>query len=77
MTSVEWDKIRAEITGLKAVLYSLCAVQSPQQARLFHDLLQRQLDAFEKNLNPSKDASDFMQKTISVVQDFQVFGKKN
>ncbi|MFJ9451531.1 hypothetical protein [Herbaspirillum sp. NPDC101397] len=77
MTSTERDKVLAEITGLKAVLYSLCAVLQPEQAALFHSLLQRQLDEIEANVSPSTDAAEFMQKTISVIQGFLVFGKSN
>ena len=76
MTNTEWDKIRAEITGLKAVLYSLCAVQTQEQTPLFHSLPQRQLEAIEASLSPSPDAAEFMQKTVSVIQDFMLLGKK-
>ncbi|MFJ9533330.1 hypothetical protein [Herbaspirillum sp. NPDC101396] len=77
MTNSEGDKIRAEITGLKAVLYSICAVQTQEQATLFHSLLQRQLDEIEANLSPSPDAAEFMQKTVSVIQGFMLFWKEN
>jgi len=77
MTNAEWDKVRAEITGLKAVLYSLCAIQPPEQARLFHALLQRQLDSIEENLAPSPDAREFMERTVGVIQDFILVSKKD
>ena len=77
MTNAEWDKARAEITGMKAVLYSLCAVQAPEQARLFQTLLQRQLDSIEENLAPSPDAREFMERTIAVIQDFILVVKKD
>jgi hypothetical protein len=77
MTNAEWDKARAEITGMKAVLYSLCAVQSPEQTRLFQALLQRQLDSIEEHLNPSADAREFMERTIAVIQDFILVAKKD
>ncbi|WP_144424103.1 hypothetical protein [Herbaspirillum hiltneri] len=77
MTNTEWDKARAEITGMKAVLYSLCAVQPPEQARLLQILLQRQLDSIEENLSPSADAREFMERTIAVIQDFILVAKKD
>jgi len=77
MTNVEWDKARAEITGMKAVLYSLCAVQPPEQARFFQTLLQRQLDSIEANLAPSADAREFMEQTVAVIQDFILVAKKD
>lgn len=76
MTNAEWDKARAEITGMKAVLYSLCAVQPPEQARLFQTLLQRQLDSIEANLAPSANAREFMERTVAVIQDFVLVAKK-
>ena len=77
MTNADWDKARAEITGMKAVLYSLFAVQSPEQARLFQTLLQRQLDSIEENLTPSADAREFMERTVAVIQDFILLAKKD
>lgn len=77
MTNAEWDKARAEITGMKAVLYSLCAVQPPEQARLFRMLLQRQIDSIEENLVPSADAREFMARTVAVIQDFILVAKKD
>jgi len=77
MTNAAWDKARAEITGIKAVLYSLCAVQPPEQARLFQMLLQRQLDSIEANLSPSEDAREFMERTVGVIQDFILIAKKD
>jgi hypothetical protein len=77
MTQAEWDKMRAEITGMKAVLYSLCAVLPPDQARLFRILLQRQLDSIEANLAPSADAREFMERTVAVIRDFIVLTEKN
>lgn len=77
MTNAEWDKVRAEITGMKAVLYSLCAVRAPEQTRLFQTLLQRQLDSIEANLAPSPDAREFMEQTVSVIQDFILVAKKD
>jgi len=70
MTNVEWDKVRGEITGLKAVLYSLCAMQTQEQSQQFHAVLQLQLDTIEANLVPSADATVFMEKTINVIKDF-------
>jgi hypothetical protein len=70
MTNAEWGKARVEITGMKAVLYSLCAIPPPEQARLFQTLLQRQLDSIEENLSPSADARDFIERTVAVIQDF-------
>ncbi|MFJ9535143.1 hypothetical protein [Herbaspirillum sp. NPDC101396] len=70
MTNLEWDKVRGEITGLKAVLYSLCAVQTTEQSRQFHSVLQLQLDTIEANLVPSADATVFMEKTVEVIRDF-------
>jgi len=77
MTNADWDKARAEITGMKAVLYSLCAVQPPEQVRLFQTLLQRQLDSIEENLTPSDDAREFMERTVAVIQDFILVAKKD
>jgi hypothetical protein len=77
MTNSDWDKVRAEITGVKAVLYSLCAVQPPEQARLFQMLLQRQLDSIEENLSPSEAAREFMERTVGVIQDFILIAKKD
>jgi len=77
MTNADWDKARAEITGMKAVLYSLCAIQPPEQARLFQALLQRQLDSIEENLTPSADAREFMERTVAVIQDFILVAKKD
>ncbi|WP_050475969.1 hypothetical protein [Herbaspirillum rhizosphaerae] len=77
MINAEFDKVRAEITGMKAVLYSLCAVQPPEQARLFQILLQRQLDSIEENLSPSEDAREFMERTVGVIQDFILVAKKD
>ncbi|AKZ64470.1 hypothetical protein F506_19030 [Herbaspirillum hiltneri N3] len=62
---------------MKAVLYSLCAVQPPEQARLLQILLQRQLDSIEENLSPSADAREFMERTIAVIQDFILVAKKD
>ena len=70
MTNLEWDKVRGEITGLKAVLYSLCAVQTAEQSSQFHKVLQLQLDTIEATLVPSADATVFMGKTIQVIKDF-------
>jgi hypothetical protein len=77
MTNAEWDKARAEMTGMKAVLYSLCAVQPPEQARLFQMLLQRQLASIEENLVPSADAREFMEQTVAVIQDFILVANKD
>ena len=62
---------------MKAALYSLCAVQPSQQARLFQMLLQRQLDSIEENLVPSADAREFMDRTVAVIQDFILMAKKD
>jgi hypothetical protein len=48
MTNAEWDKARAEITGMKAVLYSLCAVQPLEQARFFKYSFSDNLIPFRK-----------------------------
>ena len=77
MTNAEWNKARAEITGMKAVLYSLCAVQPPEQACLFQTLLQRQLDSIEANLSPSEEAREFMERTVAVIQDFILVAEKD
>jgi len=77
MTNAEWDKARAEITGMKTVLYSLCAIQPLEQARLLQILLQRQLDSIEENLSPSADAREFMERTVAVIQDFILVAKKD
>lgn len=70
MTNVEWDKVRGEITGLKAVLYSLCAIQTKEQSQQFYTVLQLQLSTIEANLFPSTDATVFMEKTVDVIKDF-------
>ncbi len=70
MTNLEWDKVRGEITGLKAVLYSLCAIQTTEQSQQFHAVLQMQLDTIEATLVPSADATVFMEKTLEVIKGF-------
>ncbi|WP_016834600.1 hypothetical protein [Herbaspirillum lusitanum] len=70
MTNLEWDKVRGEITGLKAVLYSLCAVQTTEQSQQFQEVLQLHLNTMEATLAPSADATVFMEKTIEVINDF-------
>jgi hypothetical protein len=77
MTNNEFDKVRAEITGIKAVLYSLCAVLPSEQATLFHLLLQRQLEEIEAHVSPSAETAEFMKITVSVIQNFMLLGKSN
>ncbi|MCW5299399.1 hypothetical protein DXT88_14560 [Herbaspirillum lusitanum] len=62
---------------MKAVRYSLCAVQPPEQARLFHILLQRQLGSIEEHLVPSADAREFLERAAAVIRDFILVAKKH
>lgn len=72
MNNEQSEKIRAEIAGIKAVLYSLCAVQNSEQAKLFRDLLQRQIDTIQSNLRGTTGADDFIENVTSVIESFRL-----
>jgi hypothetical protein len=66
------EYMRAELAGIKAILYSLCAVQTPEQSKLFQDLLQRQIDTIRSDLSGTTSADDFIERVIKVIENFRL-----
>jgi len=63
------------LPGIKAILYSLCAVQTPEQSKLFHDLLLRQIETIHSDLRETTSADDFIERVIKVIENFRLFDK--
>lgn len=71
------ENIRSEIAGIKAVLYSLCAVKSQEQSKLFRNLLQHQIDTIQSSLPGTTGADDFIEKVVAVIESFRLLDKSN
>ncbi|WP_034301940.1 hypothetical protein [Herbaspirillum sp. RV1423] len=69
------ENMRVEIAGIKAILYSLCAVQTPEQSKLFQNLLQRQIATIRSDLTGTTAADDFIEKVIEVIESFRLLDK--
>lgn len=77
MSYEQSENIGSEIAGMKAVLYSLCAVQTPAQSKLFRELLQRQIDTIQSSLPGTTGADDFIEKVIGVMESFRLLDRVN
>jgi len=66
------ESMRAEIAGIKTVLYSLCAVLGPEQSKHFQDLLQRQINGIQAALPGPAGADGFVEKVVAVIEDFRL-----